>query len=244
MISGDNVKNKNITYLMGSIFIIVLIILVFVIVNMNKKNFILFPDNNIYLLRGNKVVKYTGNIEKEVPIMLMNDGLEKLTFKYNDKKITFYKDNAIYETNFKYAYTSNVDITENQYQKQELDNNDLIILKKVLTDHNISGYDELYINYKVNINGMTIYFISNLYEELGHDKVFSFVYYLDNNEIKYLIDQTKPTDEALDLCRPSFNSYLNINNADNFVIDCMYYSNNGSDNFIYKFVNNDIIKIK
>lgn len=230
------------------IFLFALFLLLFVVNNKNQKNFIIFPDNNIYLLQNNKVIKYNDEVKKKTSVTLISDDeTKKLTFTYINGIVDFYENNKHIDIeDYKYAYTKKVNIIDYNYNEDELDNSDLEIVQQVLNNHNIDGYDNLTtskIKLNDNNNEYTLYFISNLFEEYNHSKVFSFVYYIKNNDIIYLVENVSDVEKIYDICLPNMNSFVKINDNYNLFIDCNYYSEMGNDNIWYQVKNNKLNKI-
>lgn len=224
-----------------SIYILLFNIIVFGILvlyfNYNKSNggYIILPDNNVYTMKSGKLQKYEGNIENS-NIILVQDSPTKATFSYVDGDLKIYKDNEEVELTdeFKYAYTSDVKIKEVKTKIEDIDYNEYNIIKRVLNDHNIEGYSYLPTAEKITYEDKTLYYISNLFEEQTYDKVFSFVYYLnENNDIIYLEELVTTSNKAYDICVPEFNSVITINGQRRLIMNCNYFSEIGTNVNVY-----------
>ena len=201
----------------------------------NSSSFIILSDMNVYTIKNNKLVRYEKNISKKININVKEEDLRNLSFTYIDGKLTFYDDSEEVELKdyFEYAYTNDIDIKSIDIDEQDIDYDEYATMNKILHDHDINGYTELTLSKKINVEGKTLYFISNLFEEFDYDKVFSFVYYIENDEVKYLIENVASNEDAYDICVPKFNSSININNQEVLIIDCRYFSEIGIDTFVY-----------
>lgn len=226
------------SYILLIIMILVFVSLIFVL--NNKKAYIILADKNIYTYSGGKLKNVESDI-KNNNIVVSSDILENYKFNYKNKKLSFYKGKRhVNIDDFKYAYTSSLKIDELSIHESEISPDEYETIKKVLNNHNIDGYSNLYTSDKIKIDDKTIYLISNLFEEFTYDKVFSFVYYInDKGDIIYLDEQVTDSVNSYDLCVPRFNSVIKINDKANLIIDCEYFSNLGVKSKMYEITKNE-----
>ncbi len=229
-------KNNKV-YIYIIIFNIILFGFLIIYFTYSQRNggYVILPDNNVYTIESGKLKKYEKNIENS-SIILVQEETTKATFSYVDGELKVYKNNEEIELTdeFKYAYTSNIKINEINTKIEDIDYTEYATIKKVLKEHDIVGYSYLPTATKIKYDNKTIYLISNLFEEQTYDKVFSFIYYLnENNDIMYLEELVTSSDKAYDICVPEFNSVVTINNQQRLIIDCNYFSEIGTDVKMY-----------
>lgn len=225
--------------------IIALIVLIFNIYNNHNSGYIILPGENVYYKDNNSITAYSNDIDKAIDIKFITDyGTNKLKFKLINNNVELYNNDTLveFDENFKIAYSSNLKLNLADYSSDELNSEDMKKVSDILKEHGIIGYENLNTSSKVsfdyNNDGIseTIYFVSNLFDETKYDKVFSFVYYISGNDIIYLIEQIDTIENTYELCIPSMNSIVDLNNDGiyEFIISCEYFSNIGIDNQIYE----------
>lgn len=233
-------KNNNTVIFFGIILIVLVVILGFVIADRNSLKLIILPDNNVYLIKNDTFIKYNKDIKNKTKVTLLNG--DKLSFTYIKGEVKFYneKKEVEIEDNYKFAYTKKVNIENVKFDTDDLNLNELDNVKTILSNHGIDGYDNLSTT-KITYNNKTLYFVTNLFEEYTYDKVFSFLYYFnEESDIIYLIEQVDSTENIYDLCIPSMNSIVKVDGKSNLIIDCSYYSEIGTKNYIY---NENLVKV-
>jgi len=242
-------KDKKIYIILISIYVVIaLIAVIFIGVNNKQKGYIILPGYDLYYKNKNTIKSYNKKIDELKDIITITDiETKKLKFK-NEEQLEIYENNEITDIrqNLIMAYSSNLNFDIANYSKETLNDEDIKILNQILEEHDIIGYENLNTNEKISFdydqNGIeeTIYFVSNLFEETVYDKVFAFVYYIENNEIKYLSEQVTDILKIYDLCVPRMNSIVDLDEDKKyeFIISCEYFSNKGIQNSIYKKQNN------
>ena len=235
-------KNNKVVIFFGILLTVLVVLLILVLNEKNSLKVVIMPGNNVFMVSNDELVQYHKDIKNKTKIKVNGDN-RNLTFTYIKGEVKFYsgKEETIVNEEFGYAYTKGVNAKSLSYDTSNFSNEDIAELNKILKNHNISGYDNLSAQ-KVKYNNYTLYFVTNLFEEYTYDKVFTFVYYFNkDSDIIYLVEKVESTELIYNLCNPSVNSILNINNKINLVIKCDYYSEMGSDIYFYKF-DNEIIK--
>ena len=236
-------KNNNVVIFLGIVLTILIIALIYVVNERNTPKVIIMPGG-IYEVTSNSFVKYNKDVTKKTKLNIKDNSISNLTFTYVKGELKFYSGKKEIEVpdDFGYAYTSRVNVDNIDISKEELDMNELSSVNDILKTHGIEGYDYLTTS-KVTIDNKTIYFVSNLFEEYTYSKVFSFVYYFnEESDIIYLIEEVKSSDNIYDMCLPTMNSYIKVNGVNNIIIDCDYYSEIGTDKYIYK-VDKELTKV-
>ena len=234
-------KNNNVAIFFGIVLIVIVFLLGIVINDINGIKVVVMPGDNVFIIQGDRLVKYNKKITKKTKIKVLNDD-RKLSFTYINDKVNFYEGKKEVEVkdDFKYAYTKGVNIKEFSFDTSELSYDDINVLNTILKNHNIDGYDNLTTS-KITYNNKTLYFATNLFEEYTYDKVFAFVYYFnEDSDIIYLVEKVESTDNIYDACMPNLNSVMKINSSTNIVINCNYYSEIGSDIYFYDIKNGNI----
>lgn len=231
-------KNNNIVIFFGCILVVLFILLVYVVYDKHSAKVIIMPGDNVFVPSKQGFVKYTKDITKKTRIKVLDDDRD-LTFTYIKGEVTFYvgKNKVEVKDDFKYAYTKGINLKTLEYDKSDFSIEENSILNDILKKHNIEGYDNLSTS-KIIYNNKTLYFATNLFEEYTYDKVFAFVYYFnEDSDIIYLTEKVESTDKIYDVCMPNLNSIMMVNDKINYVINCDYYSEIGTDIYFYKLDN-------
>lgn len=232
------------------IIIIVLIVIMFIPILLyvtfyktNNSTYLILPGNEIYTLESGKLNKVNDEIKKPLDIVFISDEEKKLTFTYKSNQILFYEDDEpiIIPDSFKVAYSNKKNLNLVDYKIENINSENLPKFSDILKKHDIIGYDYLTTSEKLSYDfdndgkNEELYFVSNLFEELKYDKVFSFVYYIKDDEIIYLQEDVIESENAYDICVSDINSIIDISGNKIMTITCEYFSEIGDENNIYNY---------
>ena len=235
-----------------SIIVILLVVFVPIIIYLTiyKKatsTYLIFPDNDVYIVENGKLVKVDYDIKENLDVIFTTDEEQKdLTFTYKSNQVIFYEDGEpiITPDGFLLAHSKKNNVNLEEYKIEDINAKNLPKFSDILEKNDIIGYDYLSISSELSIDinndGIEekVYFVSNLFEELKYDKVFSFVYYIENDDIVYLQEDVAKSSNAYDLCLPNLNSIININGKKIMSITCEYFSEKGIKVKLYDYHNN------
>ena len=233
------------TYISLIVIFIIFIGIVYLINNYQKMNkkYLILSDNEIYSFENDKLKKVTKDIEKQLNITSISDSTEYLTFTYKNNYLLFYEDGEPINipSNFHFAYSSKLNIEVQDYKYIDVSEENLEKFDEILKNHDIIGYTYLNISKKLSYDfdsdGIKedIYFVTNLFDEDEYDKVFSFVYYIKDDQIIYLQEDVTNIENAYDLCLSDANDIFSLNNQKYMIITCRYFSNKGVENKMYQY---------
>lgn len=237
-------KKYYIYFVLMGIFLFVSIFLVYEVNIKEKKDkgYLILPGNLIYYKDNDQLKRYTKSISKQNDInIITNYGIEKATFIYQNNQIKFYqnKEEIDFDEQLMYAYSSGLDLETIDFNIQELNTSDIQKIDSILKENDIMGYENLNeaekITFDFDEDGINeeVYFISNLFDETTYNKVFSFVFMIQNDKVSYLLKKIDITDNAYNLCIPTPNAILKIDNY-KLVVRCDYFSEMGSDSYLYE----------
>lgn len=145
------------------------------------------------------------------------------------------------------AFTSNFDIKIEDYLEKQIDSNDKKYINYVLEENKLSTSAKFTSNYKIEIDydndskKETFYVITNAFPmDFDPDQIFSIVFMEKDNKIYYLykdIDDNKINNG----CKPYFNYFLDLNSdgVDEIILSCGRYSEKGTVDMLYKFIDNE-----
>lgn len=243
-------QNKN--FYVGIIFINFIILFGILLFYFNSSDrIIILPGNEVYTLKKGNFKKSNKDIKK-VDAIYINNMNERFNYQISLKKdkINFSSNNKNIDLNDNYSliYSKNLDIKLNDFKMIGFDGDEYKIINNIFKEHNIIGHESANIFQKVEFDfdkdgeNEIIYFVTNLFDESIYDKVFSFVYYQKNGEIKYLIDEVTDTDNAYDLCVPYINSIFTLKNNYKMILTCEYFDNIGVENYIYSYNDKEFVR--
>lgn len=250
-------KKRN--YKLGIILVVVYGILVLGFLFLSNKGkgstgYLILAEDSIYYKSNHKWKRYYKDISNPIPFtILTNSGLKTLEIATTKGKLEYYqnKSQINLEENFLFAYSKELNLQLKDYNLEPITALEIQKLDDILKDHDIIGYEYLSSNrlsYDFNRDGIneTIYFVTNLFLETTYDKVFSFAYYIKNNQIVYLYEQVGSLDKVYDLCIPTVKliADLDDNQNDELVLDCDYFDNIGVNHSFYQFENNEFVPMK
>jgi len=145
------------------------------------------------------------------------------------------------------AYKSNSEIKIDEYEEKEISASDKQYVNHVLEENKISTSAKFTSNYKVEIDfdndskNETFYVLTNTFPtEFEPDQIFSIVFMVKDDNIYYLyksIDDNKVNNG----CKPYFNYFFDLNNdkVDEIILSCGRYSEKGTIDMLYKFIDNE-----
>lgn len=240
-------KNKKMYIILIGIYIIIAFILFFYYNFSVKKNegYVILPGNNVFYKKNDQFTKIDKDFKENTYIKvktIYKNSSSNLTFTIQDGSTKFFKNKESVQLSddFVIAYSPKLDLTVQYGTIQELNADELKEVDTILREHDIIGYENLNVKQKVTFSDQTFYVISNLFDESSYDKVFSFVYYYVNGERKYLIEQVDSTNNVYNLCIPTVSSFVDFkhNNHPDMILSCEYFSDIGTDNYIYQMKDN------
>lgn len=238
-------QKKSYFVLIGVFLTTFLLLLIYYIIFFQKsQGYIILPGNQVFYKNQDKITVIEKDFSKnkfEKVIVITENETQKLEFRITDGKAEFYKENKKIdlEENLVIAYSPNMNLEVESSTKEELNQEEIKEVDAILKEHGIIGYENLNVSQKVKINNNIFYIISNLFDETKYDKVFSFVYYYENNKIHYLVEDVDSTDNTYNLCIPHINSLVRFNHGnDKIILSCEYFSDIGTENTIYELTNN------
>ena len=221
-----------------------------------KKYIVLSPDI-VLTYKNDNLSLYTKKIKKKnIELYYNNEYMGSYKFSYKDNEIQFIdKNKNTFETHdnqfFGYSKSLNIDIIP--FENNQMNDLEIEKLNQILNNLGISGYEILSISDKINIDynndGINddIYIVSNLFLESINKKVFSLIYYLDENSNPvFIYKNINNTTSMYNLCVPSINNIVDLNKDSNYemFIECNYFDNIGTEYSIYKFENKSYNIIK
>ena len=169
---------------------------------------------------------------------------------WNDSTKWYYfdkKNNSITPNGKVLAYSSNFDITIDDYNEKQIEDSDKKYINYVLEENNLSTSSKFTSSYKVEIDYDSdsqmeeFYIISNAFPtEFEPDQIFSLAFMVKGNTIYYLyrdIDENKVNNG----CKPYYNYFLDFNKdgVDEVILSCGRFSDNGTVDMLYKQENNE-----
>jgi hypothetical protein len=236
-------KKYQIYIVLMIIFIFISLLLVYEINIVEKKDngYLLLPGNLVLYKEKDNLEIYQKAISKNDVSVVTSSGIEKLTFTYQNNKITFYKDETEVDLDDEliYGYSSELELENISFNTQELNDNEIEKIDSILKVNGIIGYESLNeaekLTFDFDQDGVDeeIYFISNLFDETIYDKVFSLVFTIQDNSVNYLLKQIEDVDNTYDLCIPTPSSILKIGNY-KLIIRCDYFSELGSKTYLFE----------
>lgn len=217
-------------------------------------------DYNI-ILSPNTILAYKDGKWQENPklnyknmlfdVYINNEYKEKKYLSYSDKWYIFDESKNFLDYDGKIlAVNTALDYKNLSYMTSELTGTDQNVITSLLNEKGITtNYDTLKkskIIFDINKDGMRddIYFISNSFEESNtENKAFSigFVKYYDKTEVFY--DVIKEVDSIYTISNPYLQNILEINGQIYLIVGSEYYSNSGTEHYIYQILNNSIIEV-
>ena len=123
-------------------------------------------------------------------------------------------------------------------------------IKKVLSDNLIDVNSTLTSNttIKMDIDNDSVdeefYVISNAFiDDENPEKIFSFVFYVDNDNINVIYKQIFSNTTLSNVCKPYISNIFKINNKYYFAVNCSRYSDLGRSIVLYKYRGNKFVKV-
>lgn len=216
-------------------YILVVILFFFIYNNWNTKKYMVLSNRDVYEYKQGVVEKVSvPRIQKLNKLKVFTEGKEigeykikignEIIIQSNNPEVTeFLSDTSI-------GLPAKSKISIYTYQQEEMNDNELSEMDQFLEQKGIDGYDELSIASKVLNNHEQIYLVSNAFVEETHAKVFSFIYYKENNKIITLFEKIDEKD-IFDMCSPFINNIIDWNQDGNndLIIGCRYFDQLGSE---------------
>jgi hypothetical protein len=238
-------KNNIKIYIILITFFILLAIALFTkvyIIDTKTKGYIIFSGNNIYYKNHDNITKYEKDVNSLTAInVITSSGNYNLNFKYRNQEVLYFikKEQTVLDGDLQIAYSKGLDLDLIEFNTSDLDIEELQKASDILKENGIIGYETLSsekLEFDFNQDGTneTIYFITNLFDESIYEKVFAFAYYIEYDNVYYLIKEIDDVENTYDLCVPRANSIIKINDDYELVISCDYFSNIGSDIYFYQ----------
>jgi len=238
--------------------VVIIIIVAYILISLllvlfsgySTPKFVVFNDD-VYEYKDSNFIKQEDYIKKTpIELYVENNYEGKFSFIYDDEdeEVTFYQGKKVYnKTGANYfAVTKNINVDIINYEKEQMDNDDMLILNQVLTNLSVTNYEMLGTSEKIKFDydndneEETIYFVSNLFLESENDKVFNLVYTIDDGKIKYLEKQVNAMNQFYDSCTSSLFAITDFEKDGNYeyIIECSYFDKIGSEYNIYNYENN------
>ncbi|MBO5095451.1 MAG: hypothetical protein J6B98_01060 [Bacilli bacterium] len=225
-----------------------------------EKEEAIIGDYNI-ILSPNTILAYKDGKWQENPklnyknmlfdVYINNEYKEKKYLSYSDKWYIFDESKNFLDYDGKIlAVNTALDYKNLSYMTSELTGTDQNVITSLLNEKGITtNYDTLKkskIIFDINKDGMRddIYFISNSFEESNtENKAFSigFVKYYDKTEVFY--DVIKEVDSIYTISNPYLQNILEINGQIYLIVGSEYYSNSGTEHYVYQILNNSIMEV-
>lgn len=252
-------KKYKILFISLIIYLVITFILLALTGNMDvlfKKYIVLSPDI-VLTYKNDNLSLYNKKIKKKnIELYYGNEymGSYKFSYKNNELKFMDGKKN-IFETydNQFFGYSKNLDVNIIPFENNQMNEFEIEKLNQILNNLEIKGYEMLSISDKISIDydndgiNDNIYIVSNLFLESINKKVFSLIYYLDdNNNPVFIYKKISNITNMYNLCVPSINNIVDLNKDSNYemFIECNYFDNIGTEYSIYKFENRSYNIIK
>lgn len=215
-------------------------------------NIIISPNTILSFKDGkwyeNSNLKYN---DKLFDVYVNNEYINKLYLSFSDGWYIFDSNKNFIDYEGKVlAINTSLEYRVVNYLTSELNINDQSNITSVLNDKGITtNYDELKkskIVFDINKDGMRdeIYFVSNSFgEESSSNKAFSlgFVKYYDKTEIFY--DVVNSVENIYEISNPYLQNIIEIDNETYIIVGSEYYSNEGTEHYIYKISNSTIKEV-
>lgn len=217
------------------------LVLLFVLVNNKEENekYLLFADKILITYEKGKWKKASVAKVSDITIYSGNENLGKFNIKKNEKGYSIYNvENQEYD-----GYLKNLTGISDQMKmkvlnisSQELNENDLKIVDRVIENYEIPYYSILTASEKITFDfdkdGMeeTIYAVSNTFAESEFQDIFSLVFMIEDGKTKVLYEEFGDLDNIYQISRPYFHVVLEDEKSSDLklVIGLEYFSNAGT----------------
>lgn len=145
------------------------------------------------------------------------------------------------------AYRSNFKINIDKFSESQIDSTDSKYINHVLEENDLSISSKFTSNYKVEIdydndgNEETFYVLTNAFPmDFDPEEIFSIVFMAKDNKVYYLYKDID-TNKNMNGCKPYFNYFFDLNEdkVDEIVLSCGKYSEKGTVDMLYKFVDDE-----
>ena len=220
----------------------------------NKNDTILIVgDNTIWSFKDEKWLKITANSSinklnwKEYNVYIDNKKIGDYFLWHSDKWYIFDDDRKAINYDGKlFAYKANNNIDVLDYEVVNIDSEDSYI-NSVLEENNISLDSEFSSKYKTIMDfdndgvSEVFYVISNAFlMGSSPDRLFSIVFMVKDEKIYYIYNDVR-VNNTLNVCKPFFNTFLDINKDKTYemILSCGRYSVEGQIDMLYQYKDNE-----